>query len=157
VPGEPAAAASAPPISDAERALLLDLRQRRSELDVREAAIAAREAGLAAAEHKLDQRVDELAALQKKLEALETGRKDREEAGWRGIVKTYESMKPKEAAAIFNDLEQPVLLQVLDRMKEAKAAPVLAAMQPDKARQITAELAKMRAQANTVDGSRQGG
>ena len=29
-------------------------------------------------------------------------------------------------------------------MKEAKAAPVLAAMQPDKARDVTAQLAKLR-------------
>jgi len=41
-----------------------------------------------------------------------------------------------------------VLLQVLDRMNERKAAPVLAAMQPERARQVTAELAEMRAKAN---------
>jgi flagellar motility protein MotE (MotC chaperone) len=40
----------------------------------------------------------------------------------------------------------PVLLQVVDRMKEAKAAPVLAAMQPDKARDLTTKLAQMRTQ-----------
>ena len=38
----------------------------------------------------------------------------------------------------------PVLLQVLDRMKDAKAAAVMAAMNPDKARDVTAELAQMR-------------
>jgi flagellar motility protein MotE (MotC chaperone) len=57
-------------------------------------------------------------------------------------------MKPRDAAAIFNDLDMPVLLAVVDRMKEAKAAPVLAAMQTEKARQVTAELAQMRARAN---------
>ena len=54
-------------------------------------------------------------------------------------MKLYEAMKPRDAATIFNDLEMPVLLQVVDRMKEAKAAPVLAAMQPDKARDLTAQ------------------
>jgi flagellar motility protein MotE (MotC chaperone) len=53
-------------------------------------------------------------------------------------------MKPKDAAAIFNDLQMPVLLQVLDRMKDAKAAAVMAAMNPDRARDVTAELAQMR-------------
>ena len=53
-------------------------------------------------------------------------------------------MKPKDAATIFNDLQMPVLLQVLDRMKEAKTAAVMAAMSPDKARDVTAELAQMR-------------
>ena len=88
----------------------------------------------------------ELQALQKTLEALETARKQREDISWQGLVKLYEAMKPREAATIFNDLEMPVLLQVVDRMKEAKAAPVLAAMQPDKARDLTAKLAQLRTQ-----------
>jgi flagellar motility protein MotE (MotC chaperone) len=136
--------ASAPPVSDAERTVLLELRQRRQELDARDAALATRESVLAAAEQKLTARVAELQALQQKLEALETARKEREDTSWQGLVKLYEAMKPREAAAIFNDLEMPVLLQVVDRMKEAKAAPVLAAMQPDKARDLTARLAQMR-------------
>ena len=42
-----------PPISDSERALLLDLRGRRAELDAQDAALAAREAALGAAEKRL--------------------------------------------------------------------------------------------------------
>ena len=80
-------------------------------------------------------RVAELQALQKKLEVLEAARQQREDASWQGLVKLYETMKPRDAATIFNDLDMPVLLQVVDRMKDAKAAPVLAAMQPDKARE----------------------
>ncbi len=53
-------------------------------------------------------------------------------------------MKPRDAATIFNDLSMPVLLQLLDRMKDSKAAAVMAAMNPDKARDVTAELAQMR-------------
>jgi flagellar motility protein MotE (MotC chaperone) len=139
-----------PPISDAERKILLDLRQRRQELDQRESAVAAREAVLAAAEAKLEGRVDQLQSLQTRLEALDSERQKREEAGWQGLVKTYETMKPRDAAAIFNDLDMPVLLQVVDRMKDAKAAAVLAAMRVDKARELTDQLAQMRAKRNTV-------
>jgi hypothetical protein len=38
-------------------------------------------------------------------------------------------------------------------MKEAKAAPIIAAMAPDRARQATAELAQMRLKANRLDGN----
>ena len=93
--------------------MLLELRQRRQELDAREAALAARESVLAAAEQKLSARVAELQALQKKLEALEAARKEREDVSWQGLVKLYEAMKPRDAATIFNDLEMPVLLQVV--------------------------------------------
>ena len=101
----------------------------------------------------LDSLSSELQALQKKLEGLDAARKEREEAGWQGLVKLYEAMKPRDAATIFNDLEMPVLLQVVDRMKEAKAAPVLAAMQPDKARDLTAKLAQMRTRRDGPAGS----
>jgi flagellar motility protein MotE (MotC chaperone) len=142
-----------PPISDGERTVLLELRQRRQELDGREATLAARESVLVATELKLSARVAELQALQKKLEGLETAREQREDTSWRGLVKLYESMKPRDAAVIFNDLDMPVLLQVVDRMKEAKAAPVVAAMQADKARELTTKLADMRTRRDNPSGS----
>ena len=151
----PVARAAEPPapppqISDSERALLLDLRSRRTELETREATLSSREAVLSSAEKRLAARVDELTALQGRLEDLEKARKDREQANWSGLVKLYEAMKPRDAAAIFNELDKQVLLQVLDRMKESKAAPVLAAMQPERARMITAMLAQLREAANAA-------
>jgi flagellar motility protein MotE (MotC chaperone) len=148
----PAATPSAPPpaenipspVSDSERSLLQDLRQRRQELDTRTAALTTRESMLVAAEQKLSARLAQLEALQKKLEGLDAAQQQKEEAGWQGLVKLYEVMKPKDAATIFNDLSMPVLLQLMDRMKDAKAALVMAAMNTDKARDVTAELARMR-------------
>jgi flagellar motility protein MotE (MotC chaperone) len=131
-------------VSESEKAVLVELRQRRQELESREQAIAAREAILAAAEHKIDQRISELQALQQRLEALEATRMQRVDANWQGLVRLYTSMKPRDAAKIFDDLETPVLLEVVDRMNERKAAPILAAMQPDRAREITAKLADLR-------------
>jgi flagellar motility protein MotE (MotC chaperone) len=150
-PAPPVAAAPAPPVaegpppvSESERALLQQLRQRRQDLEARAEAMATRESVLVATEKKLSGRVTELQTLQASLEHLDAVQKQKEDAGWQGLVKLYESMKPKEAAAIFNDLAMPVLLPVLDRMKESKAAAVMAAMNPDKARDVTAELAQLR-------------
>src|SRR4051794_17370947 len=114
---------------------------------------------LTAAERRLSDRVAQLSALQTKLEQLEAGRRERDEANWRGLVKTYETMRPRDAASIFNELEQPVLLQVLDRMKEGKAAPILAAMAPERARAVTAQLAEYRSRSSaapTVSAPEQG-
>jgi flagellar motility protein MotE (MotC chaperone) len=133
-----------PPISDSEKALLQELRQRRQELDARADTVSTRESVMAATEQKLAARVSEMQTIQKKLEALDGARKQKEDAGWQGLVKLYETMKPKDAATIFNDLSMPVLLQVLDRMKDSKAAAIMAAMNPDKARDVTAELAQLR-------------
>jgi flagellar motility protein MotE (MotC chaperone) len=146
-PAEAAAAPSrdgAAPVSDSERSLLQDLRQRRKQLDQQADTLKAREAVLGAAEQKLSVKVTELQALQQKLEALDAAQKQKEQAAWGGMAKLYEAMRPRDAATIFNDLSMPVLLQVLNRMRDAKAAAVMAAMKPDKARDVTAELARMR-------------
>ena len=155
-PAPPPAAAPPPPAPPpvpegptpeqrAERLLLEGLRARRTELETRDQALAAREMVLAAAERRLGQRIEELGALQQRLEAIDRTRSEREEAGWRQMVKLYEGLRPRDAAAIFDDLEMPVLVQLMDRMREAKAAPVLGAMKPDRARLLTAELARHRA------------
>ena len=134
-------------MTDGEKAVLLDLRARREQLDAREVALASRESLLIATEKKLSARVEELQGLQQRLESLDTSHKQQDNAAWQGLVKVYEDMKPRDAAAIFNDLGMPVLLAVVDRMKEAKAAAVLAAMVPDKARDVTMQLAMKRTKA----------
>lgn len=139
-----------PPVSAAERTVLLDLRQRQLVLDAREAALVPREGVVAAAEKRLTLRIDELTALQHRLEALEAGRQGRDEAGLRSMVKVYETMRAKDAALIFNDLDPAILLPIGDRMREVKLAAVLAAMLPDRARRLTADLASLRARANEV-------
>ncbi len=132
--------------------LLADLRARREQLAMREQTIAQREALVRAAMARVNDRMGELAALQAKLEQLEAARREHEAANWAGLVKLYETMKPREAAVIFNDLEQPVLIGLLDRMKESKAALVLGAMAPDRARDATAALAAARSQRVSAPG-----
>ena len=62
----------------------------------------------------------------------------------RSLVKIYENMKPKDAARIFEELEMATLLPVVERMGERRLAPVMADMNPAKARKITEELARLR-------------
>ena len=151
-PTSPALPSGAPPVTDSERAVLQELRQRRAELEAREARAAAREQLMAAAEHRLATRLDELTALQAKLEALDQARRQRDDSNWQGLVRLYESMKPRDAATIFNELDMAVLLPVVDRMKEAKAAAIMAAMDPAKARTVTTSLAALRLKSNSVAG-----
>jgi flagellar motility protein MotE (MotC chaperone) len=147
-PPSPAALPPATPSPEAvaERAILEALRARRTELEAREQAARQRETMLAAAERRLMARVEELTALQTRLETLERERAQREEAGLRGLVKLYEGMRPRDAAQIFDELDMPVLVSIVDRMREAKASPVVGAMRPDRARALTAELARVRAE-----------
>jgi flagellar motility protein MotE (MotC chaperone) len=145
-PSPPTAAPEAPsPEAAAERAILETLRARRSEMDAREALLAQREMLAAAAERRLSARLEELSALHARLEAESRTRDERAEQGWRQMVRLYEGMRPRDAAGIFDELEMTVLVQVVDRMREAKAAPILAAMRQERARLLTTELARHRA------------
>ncbi len=142
----PPPAAATPPTAEelAERAVLESLRARRTEIERREAAAAAREAVLSVAERRLTERIDALTEQQRRLEVSERARTEREDGAWRGLVRTYETMRPASAAAILDDMDMPVLVQIMDRMGERRAAPILGAMRPDRARQVTAELARHR-------------
>lgn len=147
-PAAPVAAVAppAPPPADqvAERAVLEALRARRTDIEAREAALAQREMLIAAAERRLADRLDELGALRQRLEVESRQRDERTEQGWRQMVRLYEGMRPRDAAGIFDELDMLVLIQVVDRMREARAAPVLAAMRPERARLVTTELARHR-------------
>lgn len=145
------------PVSEAERALLGDLRRRRIELDSRAQVLDLRDQVQAAVEQRLGARLDQLTSLQQRLEQIEVARKAHDEANWRAMVKLYETMKPRDAAVIFNDLDRPVLLQIVDRMQERRASMVLAAMQPERARELTAALAAMRVKADAIPQSGQPG
>ena len=61
------------------------------------------------------------------------------------LVKIYSTMKPKDAARLFNDMEMDLLTRIFEGMKEAKSAPILAAMEPAKATALTSELANRKA------------
>lgn len=138
------------PVDPLEESMAAALRARREALDQRERNLATREALMATVEQRLAARATELLSLQREGEAEEAAARLRSESSWVTLAKLYEAMRPRDAAEIFNELDLPILVQVVNRMSERRAAPVLAAMTPERARQVTAELARMRAQTAAV-------
>ena len=130
--------------SEREVQLLQELAERRNVLDARERQLEEREALLKAAEQRLVEKQTELNATKGELKALLKEQDAQEKAKVKQLVAIYENMKPQDAANIFDDLEMPVLLQVIENMKERKVAPVIASMSTEKARELTKELADQR-------------
>jgi flagellar motility protein MotE (MotC chaperone) len=141
---DPRRAAPESNLSSAEVELLQTLATRRNELDQRAQTIEQREALLKVGEDRLNQKVAELNALKADIEKLLSMRKSKEEAELNNLVKIYEAMKPREAATIFDGLDMPVLLDVVEKMKDQKIAPIFAQMKPERAREVTARLAERR-------------
>lgn len=121
-----------------------ELSARRETLDQRERQLAQREALLKAAEHQFDSKLTELEALRAEINALLNQQSEEEKSRLQSLVKIYEGMKAKDAARIFNTLEVPVLLAVVGQMSERKSAPILAAMEPERARHLTILLAEQK-------------
>lgn len=133
-----------PEYSEAELAVLQGLASRREELERRSGDLDQREALLKAAEQRIEAKVQELKQLQGTMEALVRKYDDEEETRKKSLVKIFETMKPAEAARIFEQMDLPILLDIIERMKERNAAPVLAQMHPARAKQVTAEIARRR-------------
>lgn len=130
--------------SPVRRELYQELSDRRDALNDRERVLSTREALLEAAERELDQKLRELTAVRDEISALLQQQSEEEEARMASLVKIYEGMKAKDAANIFNTLDIDVLISVMGRMSERKSAPILAEMNPERARTVTILLAQQK-------------
>ena len=127
-----------------EMDLLKELAKRREKLEKDKKDLNVREQVLKATENKIDQKVVDLKLLQSQLEDLMKQYDQKENSKILSLVKIYETMKPKDAAKIFNELEMPVLLKVVSNMKEIRVAPVIAIMDTVKARELSIELSRQK-------------
>ena len=117
------------------------LAQRRKELDARNATLNIQANMIAAAEQRVDTKIGQLKQLQAQINALLVQRDDAQKAQIASLVKTYSTMKPVDAARIFNSLPEGVLLPVAQSMKSDVLALVMAKMSSDAAQKLTIKLA----------------
>jgi flagellar motility protein MotE (MotC chaperone) len=99
---------------------------------------------LKATEMQIDQKIAQMQKLQTDVQEILKKYDAKEKVELKSLVKIYENMKPKDAARIFDEMEMNILLDLVDMMSERKAAPILAGMNPLKAKNLTIELAEKR-------------
>jgi flagellar motility protein MotE (MotC chaperone) len=133
-----------PAFSPAEVDVLRQLAARREQLEARDRDLDKREALLKAAESRIDSKALSLKELQLQVSRLLKAHDERQDEKVASLARLYASMKPKDAAAILQTLELEALLLVTERIKERKLAPILAEMNPARARDLTAELVRKR-------------
>jgi flagellar motility protein MotE (MotC chaperone) len=130
-----------PETSSGQVDVLTSLSKRRAELDTRERDVEMRENLIKAAEDRIDSKIADLKQLQTQIQALLQQHDDAQQKQIDTLVKTYSSMKPKDAARIFNNLNDDVLLAVASGMKPDVLGAILGQMQPDAAQKLTVKLA----------------
>lgn len=138
----------APGASPAERAMLEKLKDRRNEIEARDRELEMRDSLLRVGERKLDERIGEL----RTLESQFGGDKAKQDAKtrYKSLVVMYESMKPKEAARVFDRLDVKILIDLVGHMNPRKVSEILAVMEPAAAEKLTVALARQAAQADAL-------
>ena len=126
-------------VSTAERAILERLLERRQELDTKARELELRENLLKAAEKNLEAKL----AAQRAEESGANGQRgtEAEAARFKGLITMYETMKPKEAAKIFDRLEIKVLAEVAGQINPRRMSEIMAQMTPETAERLTLEFA----------------
>ena len=127
------------------------LSKRRRELDARDSQLGIQANMIAAAEARVDSKIAQLKKLQAQINALLVQHDDAQKTQIASLVKTYTSMKAKDAARIFNSLPDEVLVPVAHDMKSDVLGLVMANMNPDSARDLTVKLANKLALPQTAD------
>ena len=127
--------------SAGERAILESLQGRREQLDARSRDLDMRENLLKAAEKRVEAKVAELKDVEARVKTAMGDRDQAEEKRFKSIISMYETMKPKDAARIFDRLDMKILVEVSTHMNPRGMSEILANMSPDAAERLTVELA----------------
>ena len=122
--------------------LLQSLAERTERLDEREKTVQARETVLAALQKKVEEREGALQKTRGEIDALLERYEGEQDGGLQQLIGIYSTIEPKRAAAIFNELDLDIVVSLLRRMPSRRVAPILAAMDAEKARRITLELSE---------------
>jgi flagellar motility protein MotE (MotC chaperone) len=137
-------------LSPAELQVLQNLGARRGQLDQREADLSTQIALLAAAEAKLDAKTKVLTQLKTDVQALLAQADGREASEVDRLVKVYEGMKPKDAAARMAALDDGVRLPIAAKMKERSLSAIIGQMPVNEAKKLTESLSHRFAAAQTL-------
>ena len=131
-----------PQVSASERAILERLQSRRQEIEARQREIDIRESLLKSAEKRIENKVEEMKAVESRISATQAEQKAAEAQRMKGLITTYEGMKPKDAARVFDRLEMGVLIEIASAIAPRKMSDILGLMSPEAAERLTVEMAR---------------
>lgn len=142
--------------SRSEEIILDRMGQRRQELQQRNEDIELREQLLKQAEERLEARLQTMRGGNQPSQVGASISDEAAKAGLKNIVVMYETMRPKDAARVFDRLGLDILVPVVLEMNPRKMAEVLAVMSPESAERLTVALAR-RAQGVPLGGQARSG
>lgn len=126
--------------TNSEILILQELAERREALDVRSKEIDKRAIQLKVAETEIEKKLQQLKEYEIKLSKLINQYSQKEQENLSSLVKLYTTMKPKDAARLFNTMDLDITVALLKGMKPSTSSAILSQMSSERAQAITAEL-----------------
>ena len=126
--------------SNSEIMILQELAERREALDIRAKEIDKRAIQLKVAEAEIDKKLQQLKEYEQRLGKLINQYSQKEQENINSLVKLYSSMKPKDAARIFDTMDIEITVAIFKGMKPSASSAILSQMNAEKAQAVTAKL-----------------
>lgn len=133
-----------PVVAHAESDLARDILARKSVISDEQQKLDQQKRILSTARSVLDERMKSLDDSVANLERKQAAHKEIVEAETNRLVKIYEDMPPKEAAAIFNIMDIHVLVSVASKMNTRRVSAVMGNMMPERVNMLSQFMAGLR-------------
>lgn len=126
--------------TQSEIMILQELAERREALDLRSREIDKKAVQLKVAEEEIGKKLSQLKEYEVKLKKLINEYNEKEKQKINALVKMYSTMKPKDAARIFNTLDISIVVSLLREMKPSTSSAIVSQMNAEKAKAVTDEI-----------------
>ena len=118
--------------------------ERTQALNAREQALDRKEAELKALEAELDGKLENLRALEVRMQKLIDSAGTIQDEKMAHLVDVYSNMKPKQAAQVLETLEESIAVRILAGMSGRKAGEILSSVRPDRAAFLSEALTRLQ-------------
>jgi flagellar motility protein MotE (MotC chaperone) len=120
------------------------LEKKKKDLEKKEEGLKQEEERLSQLKVEIEERLEKLALLEKKIEQLITLKESKEDKDLTKLAKVFEATPPEQAGPMFNRLDVDIAAKILIRMKGRNAGKIWGFVNPDQAVKISNELAKLK-------------
>jgi len=124
--------------------LMLNLAERKKELDARETAIRDRELILAGIENRINGKIEELSTIEATIQTMLTDFDEEQQTKFMKLKSMIEIMKDGDAAEFLEGLDMESRVAILRELAPKKASSFLAKMDRDVAVRVAVELASVK-------------
>ena len=121
------------PVTPADVAKALELKEKEASLAAKEAEIAKREKTQGELQKELDEKLTKLTTIQNELKDQLAAIRGAETAEFTNLIKIYSTMSPSKVAPLLDSMDDPSVVKILRAMKTDQVAKIMPKLKQEKA------------------------